>query len=687
MNEGTKTGIFWAVAVVMAGFATFVAWPTQTDDPVGVRIGKPLFEEFQDPLAAANLKIVTFDETLGQLESFEVAKDRQTGVWSIPSRQGYPADATEQMQQAATALLGLKILDVKTDKAEEHNEYGVLEPDVDKLRVGDEGVGRLVSIKDDQGTTLAALIVGDKVKGMESHRYVRIPNQDPVYEVELDDAPLTTEFRQWIEDDLLKLSSFDVTGAKIRNYTVAVGGSAGGGLAVNQKRRYDANLVVDDSNEWKLENLVVFDAQNAGKVESLEAGESLNTEKLNSFKNALDDLKIVDVVRKPEGMSADLKAEKSLVENEESLRSLASRGFYPVQGSSEGGVDILAANGELVVELKDGIEYVLRFGGISGIEDSEADASEDEEATDEPADGGANRYLLVTTRVNQSKIPAPELKVVPETLEDLEAMLNPPPEEKAEQAPADSDSADSQSKPEKPAEEPASEEPATEEPASEEPATEEPATEEPASEGPVTEEPASEEPATEESDASEAGEDAASLNNRGAETLVSLRQDEEETAGDEAESSEEAEPATEEPAAEKPASEEPASDEPATEEPAAEEPGIEAPANAPAAKAETELTEEEKQERLEAEQEKIRKENQRLVDAWKEKLKQSNSRVRELNSRFADWYYIIPESTYSDLQIQLDELITKEGEAAAPASPGADPAAGPNFPAINFGGN
>ena len=64
------------------------------------------------------------------------------------------------------------------------------------------------------------------------------------------------------------------------------------------------------------------------------------------------------------------------------------------------------------------------------------------------------------------------------------------------------------------------------------------------------------------------------------------------------------------------------------------------------------MTEEEWQERLEAEQEKITKENRRIMDERKDRLATAQQRVRELNARFADWYYVIPEQTYAQLRIK-----------------------------------
>ena len=44
--------------------------------------------------------------------------------------------------------------------------------------------------------------------------------------------------------------------------------------------------------------------------------EELNTEKLNALKTALDDLKIVDVDRKPAGLSQDLRASDDFVQEQ-----------------------------------------------------------------------------------------------------------------------------------------------------------------------------------------------------------------------------------------------------------------------------------------------------------------------------------------------------------------------------------
>ncbi|MEM0925201.1 MAG: DUF4340 domain-containing protein, partial [Planctomycetota bacterium] len=195
MNETKKTGVFWGVAAVVTLLSIVIVWPSSSlDDETSLDdfVGLPLFGEFKDPLSAASLKIVTYDEELGEAKTFEVRKNSESGIWTIPSKSGYPADAVEQMQAAANALVDLNVLDIPTENAEDHSGMGVVEPKLEELSVGDVGVGRLVTFKDSEQKVLASVIVGGEVKDQPGQVYVRKPGQDPVYVVSLDDSPLTT---------------------------------------------------------------------------------------------------------------------------------------------------------------------------------------------------------------------------------------------------------------------------------------------------------------------------------------------------------------------------------------------------------------------------------------------------------------------------------------------------------------
>ncbi|QDS93042.1 hypothetical protein FF011L_17970 [Roseimaritima multifibrata] len=664
MNEEAKTGIFWAVAIVVAAVATFVAWPTTIESEESAQVGKPLFEKFTDPLAAASLKIVTFDADQSSLSDFEVAKGAD-GVWRIPTHGSYAADAEQQMQKAATVFLDKKILDVSTTNREEHAGFGVIDPSSSDVEVGTVGVGRLVTMKDDKGTTLVSLIVGNEVENQPGQRYVRRPGQDIVYAVELNDEALATKFTDWIDADLLQLAAFDVAEVTLDNYSAALDMLQG---SVRMNRDFLAELSVDGS-DWKLDRLDVFKG-GTSVPRPLKENEQLNVTKLNELKQALDELKIADVGRKPEGVSANLKASKIAADDQETVASLLARGFIPLLQQDGKETEVIAANGEMTVSMKDGVRYILRFGNVAGLSENEQDPAQPAEAAgNEPGMMGSNRYLLVTTDVDESMIPVPPLQSIPQTIEELDG----PAEEPKKDDPAEA--GDMKEEPKAPAEEKPAEEPEMKD--------EKPADEKPADEKPADEKPADEKPADEKS-ADEKSADEKSTDEK---------------------------PADEKPADEKPADEKPAesgettqegsgdgsatgqgmqADDKAADEPVADS-AKEEEADAPAADADkkaadapekVEETAQEKQERLEAAQEQITKLNQRLMDERNEKLEAARKRSTELNARFADWYYEISESTFSKLQLGLDVLIEpKTDPNGAPAN---DPAA--NLPQFQFPG-
>ncbi|MEM9364700.1 MAG: DUF4340 domain-containing protein [Planctomycetota bacterium] len=647
MNEEKKTGAFWGIAAVMLAVGLFFARPASNTEDSEIGPGTPLFEEFKDPLAATSLKVVSFDEDQGQLDTFEVRRDSESGQWTIPSRSGYPADAVEQMKDAANSLVGLQILDVQTRSAEFHDELGVVEPKLDDLEVGDEGVGRLVSFRDASQKTLAGLIIGKPVKDEEGKIYVRKPGQDPVYVVKLDDSVLTTRFQDWIEDDLLQLSSIDIEEMEIKDYSTSMNLRG----SVDLVRNYTAEVSLDGST-WQLDQLLEFDRDNPLAEPTLvevDADRELNTDKINDIKNALDDLKIVNVVRKPDGMSASLKADKSLLEDTEASTSLATRGFLPVQIGPGGSAEILSANGELTATTNEGVQYVLRFGNVSGLtsdEDKAAAEEEEDESTDSST--SVNRYLLVTARVNEAQFPPPELQPVPQSIQELEAMLGAEEEDSEEMTEVVADEPDTEEADTTEMAEPADASEATDPELKAEEASEGQAEE-------VTEEPASEEPKAEagEPEGEATVSDAGSATGEG----QGFADDEDAEDASDEETPEDSNATSADDGEE---SEDESSDEEDSEDFAS-------------------LTDEEKQERLEAEQEKVLKENQRLLDERKDRLAEAKRRVRELNERFADWYYVIPETTYSELRVGREDLL-KATEPVTDESTGSDsPIQLPNF--------
>ena len=557
-NATVRTATFLAVGLGLLAIGSWLQLRPALESrelTTETAVGKPLFPELSDAAKAASLEIVSFDEDTATLSPFKVVKSG--GVWVLPSHQNYPADAKDQLAAAATELVDRPIVDLVSTSPGDHELYGVKEPDADKVAVGETGVGQLVEIRDTSGNKLARLIVGKEFErpagagaAGRTLRYVRRAGQDPIYLAELDTTKFTTRFDDWIEKDLLKLSPWDVTRLTIDDSTCSYEVDPGSGLVVSQDRTSRIELAYDDQDAaWSLVTLEDFNKEGEAEETQLGDDEQLASARLNDLKNALGDLTIVDVVRKPAGLSADLKADEAFTGDQEAVLSLAQRGFFPFRSG-----EILSSSGETVVGMKDGVEYLLRFGNpttVAGGEDGGEGGSDNAEA-------GGGRYLFVLARLNESLLEQPEIQPLPELPEESEA------EAAAEAA------------------------------------------------GGTTEEKTAEDAGTEPDEPSEAAE-----------------------------------------------------------EPAAEQ-AADADTDAATALAAAEAAEARAQKALE-ERRRIEQENRRAQEAYDDKLEAARKRVRELNNRFADWYYVVSDAEYAKIRLKRADVIETKPADEAPAAPAAAP--------------
>jgi len=362
MIEFVKTMVFLGCAAAIGG----LAWMARPADPgrgVIDDTGELFAPAFTDPLQAFSLEIIEFDELNGTVRVFKVA--RHEGVWSIPSHENYAADADNRFASAAAAMIGLTKGVNRSDSRSDHKLYGVNDPT--EAQAGTEGVGTRITFAGEAGS-LIDLIVGIEVKDSNGQRYGRVPGVDRVYQCRIDLDKFSTDFGDWIEKDLLQLSGSDVTGIVVKDYSID---------EFSQRiNRNDPLLLAYEDRAWALEGL--------GE------DETLLDARLDKMKRGLADLDIVDVHRKPAGLSSELRAEDALQLDTEAVNSLQSRGFYIVGGR------LLSNQGETVVITKDGVQYVLRFGEI--------------------APGG--RYLFVTAEFNAELLEKPDLLELP-SLESL----------------------------------------------------------------------------------------------------------------------------------------------------------------------------------------------------------------------------------------------------------------------------
>ncbi len=431
MSEFAKTVLFVAGAAVSL-IAAFVVGPAGEDFDVQQLVSEKI-NNF-DPLSATELKIVRFDTETAEAREFEVAQE--DGLWTLPSKQGYPADATDRMAQAANAIIDREILRVASETAADHEDLGVVSPDAGGLDSKAQGVGLRVVMSSNNGETLADMIIGNEVDEDSGQHYVRNTDQDAVFVVELDPEPLSTRFEDWIEDDLLELSTFDILRVLIKDYSAELQPmltATGLSFQVAWDRRGEMQLRYDSGeSDWIAEDLKKFDPEKKEYTEyELAEDEELDNDKLNELRNGLDDLLIVDVERKPEGLSADLKAGEGFLQDRESSMDLMGKGFAPVSRPGGGEMEILSSEGEVVCTLKTGVEYVLRFGKLQLAEGEAPDAEQPEDAEA----SGLSRYMFVLARFNEEVIEKPELEDLPELPDS--ALTNTSEQEEAEAEPED----------------------------------------------------------------------------------------------------------------------------------------------------------------------------------------------------------------------------------------------------------
>ena len=393
MNEINKSIAFIAVAAACIALAIF-STPAKIDPTSkGSRMGQSLFETF-DPRDAIGIEIVEIDEENLEAKSIEIAQTDKGRLIRRPQMPDYPANADNQVKDVSTILLDLRILDTAAEGAGEHANFGVLDPS--KATPGDLGVGKSIALKNNSGSNLAQLIIGNEVDGLSSTRYVRKPDENTVFIVEIQNVnDVSTKFVDWVEKDFLDLDKWNIKRVTLDNYEV--------NLAAGQLNRTGNPLVLDyDNSEWKLSG------------STLSEQEELDKEKLDALKDAFDDLEIIDVENKPEILVNNLKQGNEFFnnlkdqKNQAVVQSLQQKGFYTVAVKNPQGQQVpkvVSNKGEIIVGMKDGVEYVLRFG------DTYRGPEDDENST------GDSRYIYAFARVNQSLLDPLMLEPVPTPLE------------------------------------------------------------------------------------------------------------------------------------------------------------------------------------------------------------------------------------------------------------------------------
>jgi Domain of unknown function (DUF4340) len=396
MSELQKTIAFVVVAVLLTGAALTYTPSRTVTEAVFNDQGQPFFPNFKEPLACTSLEVIDYDPSTATAAPFKVMfKD---GTWVIPSHHNYPADAKDRLAKTAAGVIDLKKDTIRSDRVEDQEELGVIDP-LDTKTTTLKGRGKRVTLRNKADEILADFIIGSEVPGRTDMRFVRVPDQKRTYGVNVK-VDLSTRFADWIETNLLKLEPSHVRKLVFDNHKV-----------IPEEGRVEQGEVIvvdrkDSTGPWTLEKV------------TLEPDQEVNSDKLLTLSTSLGDLKIVGVRPKPAGLTRDLKATSDgsgLRLNQASLLSLQDRGFYLTKDGR-----LLSNQGDLRVATDEGIIYTLRFGEVvfasgeeltAGLEDEKAGASRDadKEKKDrsKPEGSTESRYLFVTVDFDESLIPQP----------------------------------------------------------------------------------------------------------------------------------------------------------------------------------------------------------------------------------------------------------------------------------------
>ena len=196
-----------------------------------------MFPDLKDPLDVTRLEIVQFDDASQQCKKpFEVAQvmgrdgkirlghplalrlpGRRQGP---PGRSGKPADGHQEREHGPRNGRERAGPRRRRTFAACTTSTASSIPTRTTVKSTDTGVGTRITLKNKEGKTLASLIVGKQVGDQASQHYVRYPDKDAVYVVDIDPSKVSTKFEDWIERNLLGMNTMDLKQVNIQDYAI-----------------------------------------------------------------------------------------------------------------------------------------------------------------------------------------------------------------------------------------------------------------------------------------------------------------------------------------------------------------------------------------------------------------------------------------------------------------------------------
>jgi hypothetical protein len=354
MKEGRVTLLCVAAGLLLAT-AAFYTQPERRTPAVFGDEGQAFYPQFTNPQSVKSIEVVDYDESTATVRPLKV--EFKKNRWVVASNNDYAIDIGDRLAKTAAALMDLRKNQVSSDVVQDHAKYHVIDP-LDTKVSSLQGRGKRVTLRDEKKGVLADFVLGKTVEGKPGWRYIRVPDQKRTYSVKTDADP-SARFADWVNAGLLRMPTASIRKVSITSYMLDLFTGALAG-------REDV-VLVQNNGEWKAEN-----------------GQPIKQDVAKAMAATLDSLKIVDARPKPAGLAQDLRTgEISLTA--ETASALRQAGFFITQTGR-----ILAIDGEMIVEMANGVTYSIRFGDVAP---NTLDAGK-------PSD---NRYIFVTTSWDAAK--------------------------------------------------------------------------------------------------------------------------------------------------------------------------------------------------------------------------------------------------------------------------------------------
>lgn len=194
-----RLGMVGGAALIMLVLALAAGW-MQASRGWTPDVAGPVLPDWAQSVEAA--RSITIDSATD-----EFVLERGPDGWVMPSRDNYPV-RTGQLATLDRLLTGLTYIGARTADPDKHGRLG--------LAAGGEQAGTRITVRDEAGTVLADLLLG---QAEDDRLYIRFPGRDRTYATRYDlpgrEFPALAEATDWLALDFLDLGTNMIARAQI----------------------------------------------------------------------------------------------------------------------------------------------------------------------------------------------------------------------------------------------------------------------------------------------------------------------------------------------------------------------------------------------------------------------------------------------------------------------------------------